>query len=85
MNRAFLSDISHCVLSLLLAVIATVRAYEEYTFEGYGFYFYQDSYQDSTGCHERDGIWRVDLATGEEEQIFGDNSGRYLISSCALS
>ena len=60
-------------------------AYEAYTFEGYGFYYYKDSYNDSTACHARDGIWRVDLATGEEQQIFGDNSGRYLISRCDLS
>ncbi len=60
-------------------------SFEEYTFEGYGFFYYVDSYQDSTNCHARDGIWRVDLATGEEEQIFGDNSEKYLIERCGLS
>ncbi len=79
-----------CFLLLLTAPaiavpVSQATACEEYTFEGYGFYFYSDSYDDSTGCHARDGIWRVDLKTGEEEQIFGDNSGRYLISRCDLS
>ncbi len=72
-------------LVLLCLATCAATAYEEYTFEGYGFYYYKDSYNDSTGCHSRDGIWRVDLVTGEEEQIFGNNSGRYLIEKCALS
>ena len=69
---------------MLVCMVGTLRAYDEYTFEGYGFYYYADSYDDSTNCHARDGIWRVNLATGEEKQIFGDNSGRYLISRCDL-
>ena len=85
MNDITASALSRFALSLLCTSIAVVQAYEEYTFEGYGFYYYKESYNDSTNCHARDGIWRVDLATGEEEQIFGDNSGRYLIEKCALS
>ena len=85
MNKTFLSEMSQFVLSLLLAVIPTVPAYEEYIFEGYGFYYYKDSCNESTNCRARDGIRRVDSAPGEEKQILGNSSGRCLISSCALS
>mgnify|MGYP006278744811 CR=1 FL=1 len=74
------------ILALIPLVLSCkLFAYEEYTFEGYGFYFYMANYKDSTNCHARDGIWRVDLKTGEEKQLFGDNSGRYMIEKCALS
>ena len=73
------------VVGVCACAVFGAWALEDYTFEGYGFYYYSDSYDDSTGCHARDGIWRVDLATGEEEQIFGDNSGRYLLEKCALN
>jgi len=85
MNNNTLSVTSWFALSLIGISTAVVHAYEEYTFEGYGFYYYHDSYNDSTQCHARDGIWRVDLKTGEEKQIFGDNSGRFLIEQCDLS
>ncbi len=69
----------------LAVSFSNLSAYEEYTFEGYGFFFYANNYKDSTNCHARDGIWRVDLKTGEEKQLLGDNSGRFMIEKCALS
>ena len=85
MHRFPRSTFALILTTAALLPSSRLLSFEEYTFEGYGFFYYVDSYQDSTNCHARDGIWRVDLATGEEEQIFGDNSGKYLIERCGLS
>ena len=72
------------ILMVLFLAAAAVCAWEKYTFEGYGFYFYK-GLDNSKNPYGKDGIWRVDLKTGQKVQIFGDNSGRFQFSGCGLA